>query len=67
MNTIVLGVTFVTYLCATFGMNLKSGIEVDPYAFYLTTTSAFIACVGIITYFNQKYSAAIKSGGVDEL
>ncbi len=37
MEISTLGVTFAACASSIFGMNLNSGIEENPYAFYLTT------------------------------
>jgi hypothetical protein len=37
MEISTLGVTFAACASSIFGMNLNSGFEENPYAFYLTT------------------------------
>ncbi len=39
MEISTLGVTFAAMASSIFGMNLKSGIKEDPYAFYLVSIS----------------------------
>jgi hypothetical protein len=43
MEISTLGVTFAACVSSVFGMNLNSGIQEDPYAFYLTTLFIMIA------------------------
>ena len=42
MEMCMLGVTFGACVGSIFGMNLDSGIESDPYAFYLTILTVLI-------------------------
>ena len=39
MEIATLGVTFAAMISSIFGMNLNSGIEEDPYAFFLVAIS----------------------------
>jgi hypothetical protein len=43
MEISTLGVTFAACASSIFGMNLNSGIEEDPYAFYLVILRATVS------------------------
>jgi magnesium transporter len=58
LTTLTLVFSIISAVGGVFGMNLKSGIEEDEYAFYIVTTLSIVAAVGaflaIIIYCRQK-------------
>mmetsp|Transcript_13639 Transcript_13639/g.34420 ORF Transcript_13639/g.34420 Transcript_13639/m.34420 type:complete len:345 (-) Transcript_13639:346-1380(-) len=58
LTTLTLVFSIISAVGGVFGMNLKSGIEEDPYAFYIVTALSIAAAVSaflaIIIYCRQK-------------
>ena len=67
MEILTLGVTFAACSSGIFGMNLNSGIQDDPYAFYLTTTLISVVSCLIIAVCCLKFksiTSVIKVGDI---
>ena len=66
MDITTFGVAFAACVCSIFGMNLDSGIESDPYDFYLTILTILVTSSVIITFGSRRFSEVMKTGGVAE-
>ena len=62
MEMCMLGVTFGACVGSIFGMNLNSGIEDHPYAFFLVTSFLILGSVFIIFFFLRRFSKITDSG-----
>ena len=61
MEISTLGVTFAACASSIFGMNLSSGIEEDPYAFYLVTLFITIFAGLIILFCIYRFATISNS------